>query len=473
MTDTVDHDPPASSIPNFEVINGLAEPEKKKEPQGKAKDKDVHSIIVGAMTHDKLRTWSKFPVKLHRWVDHRGESLVFEEDESGIVREVSNGYVESLIATYWKHIQLNNKEIFIGTMTAEDATKTRKLFMVTSKARTEPFPLLTWKSDPRPSLRKIPFDPLPLSACHAPLFAELMSRTTNAGALMSWIGSIFDEKSQLQQYVWMFGDGNNGKGTLVRCLINVLGIASKGGETAPGKRPSAFWTSGLVGKRLVVFPDCDEPDFVTSGLFKSLTGEDDIRVEIKGGAILSMRLPVKLMFTSNERPTLSGSKSDLRRVIYCSVAEATDLSGWVTYEADLMAEAPAFISGCWHHYLQASDGNPRAVFATSNHDEVADVVSDAEHELEAFATEWLFFEKDENGMVVAPQGERIPPTAAVKMSAAMEKAGFKTEGDRRRLRKYLRRKHGIYYKKVRFGKANFKAFEHVRIIYGTDLTGSS
>ena len=447
------------SSPILEIVPPIGDPDPEDKPKRKIKRGEVHEIIVGAMTNEKFRTWPKFPAKLHRWVDHRGESLIYEQDEHGIVREVSESRVDALIANYWKQLRR------IGTLAASDAVRTRQLWLVSAPGRPEPFPLLTWASDSRPAHHKMAFDPLPMGECQTPLFDELMKRTTNFQALRTWIGSIFDENSQLQQYVWLHGHGGNGKGALVRALTRELGSAAKA-DTAPDtSRLSQFWTHGLMGKRLCVFPDCDRPEFVKSGLFKSLTGEDDVRVEPKGKSVLSIRFSLKLLFTSNDKPAISGSKADLRRVIYCSIADVTD-RGCRDYEAALQAEAPAFISKCWASYSLMSKGDSRYEIVSKNEAEVAEVVANEEHDFEAFVEDCLIFDRDENGRIVE---NKAFITRAIDMTEAMDSAGIKSKREKDGLRKYLERKHGITYKVTRRlateKSANGKGYEDVKLVY--------
>ena len=445
MTDIEDHDSDknATVIPILSALpsNGAAQPQR----PGKVKNKDIHAMIVDAMVGDRFCRWPEFPVRLHRCVDYAGQSLVYEETD-GVVRRVANDRIDGLIATYWGSVSRDRERgAFLGTLAADDVVKTRRLWLARSFGRPTPFPLLTWRSDPRPAFHKVAFDPDPAlleSDRGCPLFTELVSRISNAPALCAWIGSLFDERSQRQQYVWMYGGGAVGKGAFVRALKRALGAVARN-EDAPRGKPGAFWTMGLLGTRLAIFADCDEPEFVKTGLFKSLTGEDHIRVEIKGGAVMSLELPVKYLFTSNEKPEISSDYCDSRRVIYCRMDGAAERYEGPDYEEALAAELPAFITTCWFHYQAASYGNPRAVLASSNDEELRQVVSEAEHELEAFVDRWLRFERDEAGKLAEDPALKLLYTTCGDMKDAMIKDGFKLPGERKKLRSYLQKRHGV------------------------------
>ncbi len=352
----------------------------------------------------------------------------------------------------------------LGTITAADVRLTRLLWHARSTGRTEPFPILVWRSDPRAALHRVAFDPAP-SPAPTPLFDELLGRMTNTAALRAWIGSLFDERSQRQQYVWIYGKGETGKGALVRALKKVLGPVARNGDAPAKGAVSQFWTSGLLGTRLAVFADSDQPDFVTTGLFKSLTGEDDVRVEIKGGAILSLNLAVKFLFTSNEKPSLTGNSFDSRRVVYCSVEEPASRYAGADYEAALGAELADFVSACWRHYLEVTGGNPRAVLASDNSVEVARVAEATEHEAKAFVDGYLCFETGPGGRVVPGKGGKTIFATGREMNEIMIKAGFVREGDRKRLRAYLERVHGIRSEDFYSGGERIWGFRYVKVAF--------
>lgn len=455
MTDKEDTKTDKKSSAELKVLPGGA-PQSPQKPQAQEKRKlrDVHYQIASAMAGKPLG-WHNFPIKLHRLVDIRGENLAYVESERGLVREVSNAFLNSSIAYYWDKILIQgDRPIFLGAPSAADCDKIRNLWYALAPAVKKPFPLVTWASDPRPAHHKLPFDPLPISDLTdgAPLFAEMMTRTTNSQALMAYIGSIFDEASYRQQYAWIYGGGRNGKGALVRCLADLLGH-TYASEEVPNA-DSKHWTSGLLGKRLVVFADCNNASFVTSGRFKSLTGDDKIRVEIKRGAILSLDILAKYMFTSNERPRISSTTADMRRIIYSFIAPVPPENEVEGYEERLEKEVPAFISACWHLYKEMTGGNPKLPITVANIEEVEEVARDSEHEYEAFVdghVHVLTYPDD------TPYNDRdyIRPE---RMKELMILSGFKTPYERTGLRKYLERTHNIVCRRIKVNGNAFPAF---------------
>lgn len=205
-----------------------------------------------------------------------------------------------------------------------------------------------WIFDDGLTFHQVPFAPMMSASMDScPHFKEMMSRSDNAKAVMQWIGSIFDPASDLQQYLWIYGHGNDGKGSLARFLSRVLASATTWQQ--PPQRGDKFWTHGLIGKRLVVYGDCNEAGFVTSGIFKSMTGGDLIRVEEKGGPTFSVKMQAKHLFLSNKRPTIDGDRADQRRIIYCEMESISGDSAQ-GYEEILWREGAAFLGICMRLY---------------------------------------------------------------------------------------------------------------------------
>lgn len=208
-----------------------------------------------------------------------------------------------------------------------------------------------FKSDPCYAFSRCGFDILDTWQ-ESPTFDQLMANFSNSKGVMAFIGSIFFEQSYNQQYVWIHGEGGNGKGAFIRAIQNVFGAAFYSSTYVPTK-DDKHWTHELIGKRLVVFPDCNDVTFVTSGLFKSLTGSDVIRVEQKFKDAYNVNINAKFMFHSNKLPKISSSESDKRRLI---LSESKNDKAFVpdrNFEEQLKKETPNFISNCIFLYKVA------------------------------------------------------------------------------------------------------------------------
>lgn len=193
---------------------------------------------------------------------------------------------------------------------------------------------------------RLPFDiatDWPDDGC--PLFEEMLSRTSNSDALCAFIGSLFFDEADREQYLYFYGDANSGKSKLTELLFEVLG-QSAGVKSVPDTR-DRFWSADLVGKRLVAFHETARVTFPQSGYFKQLCGGDRIPMEIKGGRSFTAKINTKFMFVSNEEVILSGHAADLRRCIPCHVTsyEGEPLPG-KEYMRRLREEAPNILGWC-------------------------------------------------------------------------------------------------------------------------------
>jgi len=197
------------------------------------------------------------------------------------------------------------------------------------------------KSDAGLCFHRLPFD---VAAVPTPVFDEFLSRTENATALCAFIGSLLVPEADRQQYVYLHGDGMNGKGALLRFLARVMGPAYAA-KVPPNRHGDNFWTYGLLGKRLVAFPDCSDRHFPASPLFKMLTGGDHVPVEQKGHQAYTAPLSCKFIFASNDEPKLSGQEADRRRAIYCEVGRINGEPD-PHYDDRLWAEAAGILWKC-------------------------------------------------------------------------------------------------------------------------------
>lgn len=147
---------------------------------------------------------------------------------------------------------------------------------------------------------------------------EFLSRCSSPMALAAFIGSIFYEKSYNQQYLVAWGNGNDGKGSVVRALEAILAQAY---QSSSFEHMGRFWTSSFIGKRLVAFTDNNDQKAMQSSIWKQLTGGDAVPVEFKGETCFTANINAKYIITSNFAPVLKMDRADQRRVIVVKVEQ--------------------------------------------------------------------------------------------------------------------------------------------------------
>jgi hypothetical protein len=217
-----------------------------------------------------------------------------------------------------------------------------------------PAPILG-KTDKGLCFKRLPFDYKPYVMHKEPMhFLEFCGRSTDPGALQAFIGSLFVPNSYRQQYLYLFGHGSDGKGTLFNLLERMMGQTFTA-EDVPD-RIAPFWSSGLIGKRLCVFPDLEDPNFPMTPRFRKLTGDDQIRVEEKFKKAYSTKIFTKFIFASNDELQMTAKKADQRRAIYIALDSFKGPAD-SQYGEKLWAEAPAIYALCLDKYRELCPGH--------------------------------------------------------------------------------------------------------------------
>lgn len=278
--------------------------------------------------------------------DPKGVITYLENLENRTVREVS---MERLVDIATK--AFNKKDLICKTAHTKEAID---YYINSIQAElTIPASIAQLNSEGL-AFNRLGFEP---QSIETPLFDEILSRCTNADALKAFIWSIFEPSANKQQYLWLYGEGGNGKSTLAGFLEKIMGDAYCS-ERATGAANNKHYTASFVGKRLAVYSDTNSLGFVRSELFKELSGNDVIKVERKYESPFTIRLDVKFLFLSNSLPQISSQKSDQRRAIICELGPiAGDIDPM--YEEKLWSERAGILFKCREqYYLSTSSHGP-------------------------------------------------------------------------------------------------------------------
>lgn len=198
------------------------------------------------------------------------------------------------------------------------------------------------------TFRRLPWDYIPYEKHKAPMhFLEFCNRCSDPDTLQAFIGSIFVPTSYRQQYLYLFGHGNDGKGTLFNLLHKMLGNTFIA-ENVPSK-DAPFWSSAFIGKRLCVFPELEDVSFPSTERFRKLTGDDLIRFEEKYKNVSYGKIFTKFIFASNDELSLTRRKADTRRALYIAL-ESYKGETDNRYLDKLWEEAPAIYALCLEKY---------------------------------------------------------------------------------------------------------------------------
>ncbi len=440
--------------PRMAAISNIKNSGKNKDDKPKKGEKLPPAVyyraVMDAINRDPcpLNLLPDFPHKLHLIEPEPGAKIPAVVDDGEVVTHVSEKHIRNLIMQY------TQRELR-GLLNYQFDAKQGKAaydYWESSTISGELPAMFRWKDEPGLTYRRLPWAQ---ETGETPLWDELVGRMgAQGGAFMAWVGSLFDMESDRQQYIWLYGLGSNSKGTVIRFLEYVMGGAYRS-ENAPDNRRgvSQFWTRNFLGARLVCFADCNEVGFPATGLFKSMTGGDSIRMEIKQGAIFHARLMCKILFASNEKPALSSEAADIRRAIFISI-EPIGLAPDPTYEPRLWEEGGRFLSNCieFYHSTYPNHG-PLKVDNT----ELINHIDTIEEEESAFIEKHFKVHPVDK---INPRRDQ-PHTTGKDMIALFDRERIEKHM-RSKIRRYLEVKHGIINKSVEYAPGQF-GMRYVRL----------
>lgn len=292
--------------------------------------------------------WPDFPRKFRIISDATGVRSYVEINAGDVVTHIPNSTVRDALLNYNRSM-VQAAFLDSPSISSKEATELATVWAACQVPIDETsIAGVRELSEPGLCWQRLEFD---LAEGPTPTFDELFGRMdTNALAVKAWIGSLFDPKSSRQQYVWLHGDGRNGKSSLIGLLKRIFKATYKAAYV-PKNGVNNFWTRSLLGKRLVAFSDFSNFNFVSEDIFKSLTGGDAMETEIKGGAHQTSDMICKIIFASNVKPNVTSGASDTRRTIYCELRPVEgELLGKEEYEERLWSEASAFLWTCKKAY---------------------------------------------------------------------------------------------------------------------------
>ncbi len=161
----------------------------------------------------------------------------------------------------------------------------------------------------------------------------------NGEALMAFIWSLLTIGDKGQQYLFIKGNGRDGKGSLIRWLNKLFN-----NDLVALSASDSYWPAMCVGKRLGVFNDINNTAIIMSSYFKQITGGDKVSIQQKYEKSFAANLETKLILTTNLSINITGSNADRRRAILVEVKTANQHIR--NYEEKLFEETSAFLFKC-------------------------------------------------------------------------------------------------------------------------------
>ena len=206
---------------------------------------------------------------------------------------------------------------------------------------TEPQPFC-FKGDERLCFKRFDWEP---TEGPFPAWDEFLGRLSDRDAFMAFVWSCFEPKNRSRQYVWLRGEGQDGKSVVLGVIQNVFGAAATGISNTHLSRANQFVLSSLYGKRVAVYGDCKNARFGMTEIVRNLTSGDHVLIEYKNQTPFNHALYVKLFVASNPKPEISSQNSDGSRMLYIEVAESSTKDD-PTWRDRLAVELPGFLWAC-------------------------------------------------------------------------------------------------------------------------------
>lgn len=374
-----------------------------------------------------------------------GARLIVQEGDEQEIHEVNLDHVAHCVVA-WTRRQ-DDPEMLLTFRKAREVVETWLAFA----QPIEDIKYVRWKGEPGYTWRRLPWV---RGDGKTPTWDLIMSKMTNAAAFRQWLGSLFFDEARQHQYVWIHGQGNDGKGSMNDVLADVFKRAYRSKQ--PPAMGDKFWTYGLVGARLVVFPDCNNQTFTAGGLFKTLTGGDPVDVEAKGKMSFTTRLGCKFLFLSNEKPNISCEDADMRRIIYCEFvrkmrADEKDPH----FKKKLWDEAGHFLSRCIAEYNAAC---PEHQEIERDKEAIEEWVAVGDEKFQVIYDEVLKapaeIYKSHEALRTAPDDVFKYVTISPRDMQAFLENAFPERREQGQFRDWLYKKYGVQKRRIRRGEMN-------------------
>ncbi|MCE9544284.1 MAG: DUF5906 domain-containing protein [Planctomycetia bacterium] len=131
--------------------------------------------------------------------------------------------------------------------------------------------------------------------------------------LQEWFGYCLIAATWLQKMLLMVGPRRSGKGTVARVLARLIGTANVCGPTTESLARQ-FGLQPLIGKPLAIVSDArfhGESIATVVERLLCISGEDSISIDRKFLPSVTLKLPTRFMFLTNELPRLHDSSGAL------------------------------------------------------------------------------------------------------------------------------------------------------------------
>ena len=172
---------------------------------------------------------------------------------------------------------------------------------------------------------------------------DLIPDAQDREMFLQYCGLCMTRDTSQQKFMIIHGNGGTGKSVLLRNLTRAIGEQNICNIPLQDICNNRFSSAYLFGKTVCMYGDLPSKDMEAIDILKTITGEDSVRAEIKGGAIFSFHPYCKLIYSANKIPKSRDDKTDAyyRRMLILNINQrATEIKD---LEKKLEADIQSFI----------------------------------------------------------------------------------------------------------------------------------
>ena len=168
----------------------------------------------------------------------------------------------------------------------------------------------TWQFEPHApencllSVMPTKYDPEQDAPVFSKFITEVLGDDDNIRAVEEMMGYCLVDDFWIHKSFMFFGEGANGKGTLIWTIAALLGRENVANIPLQELETNRYAKAELYGKKANFYADLAHNALKTTGIFKTLTGGDSIMGEQKFKNPFMFKPTCKLIFSANQIPSV-------------------------------------------------------------------------------------------------------------------------------------------------------------------------
>jgi len=156
-----------------------------------------------------------------------------------------------------------------------------------------------------------------------PLWREFLSQITDGDQetidlIQRWAGYCLTGDTREQKFLFLYGEGRNGKGVLIQTLADILGDYAHCAQSetfACRRNQHPTDMAAMLGKRIVYVSETERGSRLDEARIKNVTGGDKIRAHFMRQDGFEYQPQFKLMISGNYEPQLRPDAAICNRMI--------------------------------------------------------------------------------------------------------------------------------------------------------------